>query len=92
MRGHWRDELRRTLGGGEMAKIPLVEGGHATVDDRQETYFRKFKWHQCGFCKHIFRTVKSKGGYSTVYMAAEVVGKPKTCVHGACNPCPAVPD
>jgi hypothetical protein len=75
-----------------MAKIPLVEGGFATVGDAGAKYFRQFKWHQCGFCKHIFRTVKTKNGYSTVYMASEVVGNPRMQVSGACNPCPAVPD
>lgn len=75
-----------------MAKIPLVEGGFATVSDGSAAYFKKFKWHQCGFCRHIFRTVKAKGAYSIVYMAAEVIGNPGMRVGGACNPCPAVPD
>jgi hypothetical protein len=81
----WIEELT-------MAKIPLVEGGFATVSDAGAKYFQQFKWHQCGFCTHIFRTVKTKKGYATIYMASEVMGNPGLRVAGACNPCPAVPD
>ena len=74
-----------------MADIPIVEGGFAQVSDKQAAYFRQFKWHQCGFCKHIFRTVKEKKAYWIVYMAQEVMGA-AVPIGGACNPCPAVPD
>lgn len=74
-------------------KIPLVEGGHATVDNNNYDRLRHFTWHQCGFCGHIYRTVpRRKGGAYIIYMAAEVLGNEKAGVRGACNPCPAVPD
>lgn len=71
-----------------MAKIALVEGGFASVSDAHKEYFSQFKWHQCGFCKHIFRV----DGDQTIYMAAEVMGNTSIRVGGACNPCPAVPE
>lgn len=73
------------------AQIPIVEGGFAQVSDNVGAYFLQFKWHKCGFCAHIFRTVKEKKGYSIIYMAQEVMGA-RIPVGGACNPCPAVPD
>lgn len=74
-------------------KIPLVEGGFTTVDADQYDLLRHFKWHQCGFCGHVFRSVRrSKEGDFTIYMAAEVMGDETLSVNGACNPCPAIRD
>ena len=78
--------------GGTM-KIPIAEGGFATVDEKNYDLLRNFVWHQCGFCKHVYRTVpRRKDGSFTIYLAAEVLGNEKAPVLGACNPCPAVPD
>lgn len=75
-----------------MAKIKLIEGGHTTVSDRDFKRINRYKWHRCGFCGHVFRTVKTGGIYSIIYMGAEVMGNKFLYVNGGCNPCPAVPD
>jgi hypothetical protein len=73
--------------------LPLVEGGFATVDDANYDLLKHFRWHKCGFCQHIFRTVKRyREGDYTIYLAAEVMGSPLMEVRGACNPCPAIRD
>lgn len=74
-------------------KIPLAEGGFATVDKKDYDLLRHFTWHRCGFCGHVFRTVpRRKDGAYTIYMAAEVMGNETLPVSGGCNPCPATPD
>lgn len=77
----------------DRAKIPLVEGGFAMVDEASYDALRHFIWHRCGFCQHVYRTVpRHKDGSYIIYMAAEVAGDGKLPVSGACNDCPAVPD
>lgn len=74
-------------------QIPVVEGGYATVGTAHYDLLRHFRWHRCGFCGHIYRTVpRRRDGAYTIYMAAEVLGDPSLPVAGACNPCPPMPD
>lgn len=75
-----------------MARIKLVEGGYASVSPQDVRRIRRWRWHACGFCRHIFRTVKVEGVHEIIYLDAEVVGERSARVYGACNPCPAVPD
>jgi len=74
-------------------KIPLVEGGHALVDEASFNLVSAHRWHKCGFCNHVFRTVKVRPGeWSIVYLACEVSGSPHMWIRGSCAPCPALPD
>jgi len=79
-----------------MARLPLESGGFAEVDDKNFDLLRHFTWKKCGFCGHVFRTVRMKltegEGDFTIYMASEVIGDETLPVEGACNPCPAVRD
>ena len=71
-----------------MAKIKLVGGGEATVDDFNFERLNKFVWYKCDRCGHIFRIVDFEGNKQTRYMAADVLGLRGGQCYGACNPCP----
>ncbi|GEM_PF-4676670 len=60
-------------------KIPLVEGGFATVSPDDYERMIRWRWHQCLICKHVFRVLT---GGRTVYMAAEVMGDMRLGVGG----------
>ena len=74
-----------------MAKIALVNGGHAKVSDHQFDRMNKYHWWKCDKCGHIIRVVKNGAIQRTVYMACEVMGL-ELRVGGACNPCPIPAD
>lgn len=74
-------------------EIQLVDGSVEQVSAEIYDLVRHFRWHRCGFCGHIYRTVRrSREGDYTIYLAAEVLGDEKLPVAGACNPCPAIRD
>lgn len=74
-------------------RIALVTGGYALVDEYNFDRLNQYKWRRCGFCGHVFRTVKiGSWNWSIVYLASDVVGKPEMWHRGSCSPCPAFPD
>lgn len=77
-----------------MVQLPLVDGGFVMVDDKSFDLLRHFKWRKCGFCGHIFRTVRRnlKEGDFTIYLTSEVLGDETLGVSSGCNPCPAMRD
>lgn len=77
-----------------MAQLPLITGGSVTVDEKNLDLLRHFKWRRCGFCGHVFRTVRRnlRDGDYTIYLAAEIMGDELASVLGGCNPCPALRD